>query len=219
MQKPDGQQHGELFHYVSTNTDVLGWVYERACDQPYADIVSEYLWQPLGAEHDAYITVDAHNAMRAAGGICVTPRDLARFGEMIRRRGVANGRQVVPGAWIDDINERRRSGGVGASANSPTCFRRPAIAASGTGSTATSGVLVRVRHPRPMDLHPSRGRTGDHPHGVGSNAARSRSRARLAARLRCDRGAVLVNSNASSWRSPGSRGCYRTIFSSSGNGA
>jgi CubicO group peptidase (beta-lactamase class C family) len=67
--------------------------------------LSEYLWTPLGAEHDAYITVDARNAMRAAGGICVTPRDLARFAEMIRRRGVADGRQVVPGAWIDDINE------------------------------------------------------------------------------------------------------------------
>ena len=106
LQKPDGQKHGELFHYVSTNTDVLGWVYERACDQPYADILSEYLWTPLGAERDAYITVDAHDAMRAAGGICVTPRDLARFAEMIRRRGVANGQQVVPGAWIDDINER-----------------------------------------------------------------------------------------------------------------
>lgn len=103
--KPDGKRHGELFHYVSTNTDVLGWVYERACSQPYADIVSEYLWTPLGAERDAYITVDTHNAMRAAGGMCVTPRDLARFGEMIRRRGIAEGRQVVPGAWIDDINE------------------------------------------------------------------------------------------------------------------
>src|SRR5450759_4001092 len=106
QQKPDGAKHGELFHYVSTNTDVLGWVYERACDQPYADIASEYLWTPLGAERDAYITVDTHNAMRPAGGVCVAPRDLARFGEMIRRRGIADGRQVVPGAWIDDINER-----------------------------------------------------------------------------------------------------------------
>jgi CubicO group peptidase (beta-lactamase class C family) len=106
QQKPDGRKHGEVFHYVSTNTDVLGWVYERACDQPYADITSQYLWAPLGAEHDAYITVDARNAMRAAGGICVTPRDLARFGEMIRRHGIADGRQVVPSGWLDDINTR-----------------------------------------------------------------------------------------------------------------
>ncbi len=107
--KPSGQPHGATFHYVSTNTDVLGWVFERACDQPLADIISEYLWAPLGAERDGYVTVDSHGAMRAAGGICVTPRDLARFGEMIRRRGVANGQQVVPGWWIDDINETDNS--------------------------------------------------------------------------------------------------------------
>ncbi len=104
-QKPDGQKHGGLFHYVSTNTDVLGWVYERACDRAYADILSEYLWAPLGAERDAYITVDARDAMRAAGGVCVTPRDLARFAEMMRRRGVVDGRRVVPGTWIDDISK------------------------------------------------------------------------------------------------------------------
>lgn len=104
-QKPDGKKHGTLFHYVSTNTDVLGWVYERACDQPFADIVSDYLWAPMGAEHDAYITVDSRDAMRAAGGICVTSRDLARFGELMRNRGVAQGQQIVPGWWIDDIRE------------------------------------------------------------------------------------------------------------------
>nr|WP_315831801.1 serine hydrolase [Bradyrhizobium prioritasuperba] len=106
LQKPDGRPHGETFHYVSTNTDVLGWLYERACGQPLAQLISDHIWKPLGAEHDAYITVDAHGAMRAAGGICTTPRDLARFGEMMRRRGVANGRQILPGWWVDDINTR-----------------------------------------------------------------------------------------------------------------
>jgi CubicO group peptidase (beta-lactamase class C family) len=106
LQRPDGQQHGSLFHYVSTNTDVLGWVYERAAGRPYSELISDYLWKPLGAECPAYITVDAHNAMRAAGGVCVAPRDLARFGEMMRRRGIADGRQLVPVWWIDDINER-----------------------------------------------------------------------------------------------------------------
>lgn len=104
-QKGDGKKHGETFHYVSTNTDMLGWVYERAAGRALSDLLGEYLWTPLGAETDAYITLDSEGAMRAAGGICVGARDLARFGEMIRQRGVANGRQVVPGWWIDDIND------------------------------------------------------------------------------------------------------------------
>lgn len=105
LQKPDGKTHGDTFHYVSTNTDLLGWVYERAAGRALSDLLGDYLWTPLGAETDAYVTLDAEGAMRAAGGICAAPRDLARFGEMIRQRGVANGRQVVPGWWIDDIND------------------------------------------------------------------------------------------------------------------
>lgn len=102
--KPNGKPHGKVFEYVSTNTDVLGWVYEKACNKPYAQILSEHIWAPMGAEDDAYITLDTHGASRAAGGICATLRDLARFGEMIRNRGLGNGTQVVPGGWIDDIH-------------------------------------------------------------------------------------------------------------------
>ena len=105
--RPNGTPHGQTFHYVSTNTDVLGWVYERACGESYAKILSHYLWQPMGAQHDAYITVDSRGAARVAGGICATLRDLARFGEMMRNHGISNGRQVVPAWWIDDI---RRNG-------------------------------------------------------------------------------------------------------------
>ncbi|CAL80136.1 Putative beta-lactamase family protein; putative 6-aminohexanoate-dimer hydrolase [Bradyrhizobium sp. ORS 278] len=103
--RPSGRPHGKLFHYVSPNTDVCGWVYERACGAPYAKILSDYLWQPMGAAEDASITLDSMGAGRFAGGISATARDLARFGEMIRCRGLVQGRQVVPGAWIDDIHD------------------------------------------------------------------------------------------------------------------
>jgi CubicO group peptidase (beta-lactamase class C family) len=104
--KPDATPHGETFHYVSTNTDVLGWVYERACGISYAKILGQYLWAPLGAESDAYITVDSRGAARAAGGMCASVRDLARFGELMRNHGISSaGRQVVPSAWIEDIRK------------------------------------------------------------------------------------------------------------------
>ena len=74
-QKPDGKTHGHAFHYVSTNTDLLGWVYERAAGRALSDLLGEYLWTPLGAETDAYVTLDPEGAMRAAGGICAAPRD------------------------------------------------------------------------------------------------------------------------------------------------
>jgi len=95
--------HGEAFHYVSPNSDLLGWILERASGLRFADLMASLLWQPMGAECDAYVTVDRFGSPRTASGICTTLRDLARVGELMRCRGLVNGRQVVPGWWIDDI--------------------------------------------------------------------------------------------------------------------
>jgi hypothetical protein len=94
----DGK-HGRPFHYISTNTDLLGWAIERATGRRYADLVSAFLWRPMGAERSAYITVDRLGAPRCAGGLCCTARDLARLGLVFAEGG--NG--VVPEGWLDDI--------------------------------------------------------------------------------------------------------------------
>jgi len=88
--------HGGRFHYISTNSDLLGWVIERAMGRRYADLASEHLWKPVGAERSAYITVDRLGAPRCAGGMCVTVRDLARAGLWMIEH---------PSAWIEDIEE------------------------------------------------------------------------------------------------------------------
>jgi hypothetical protein len=95
--------HGHRFHYVSTSSDMLGWIMERASGVPIAVLLSRHLWQPLGAAHDAFITLDPYGAPRTAGGICTSLADLARFGEMMRGRGVLAGRRIIPERWIEDI--------------------------------------------------------------------------------------------------------------------
>ncbi|MSU64740.1 MAG: class C beta-lactamase-related serine hydrolase [Opitutus sp.] len=98
--------HGGRFHYVSPNTDLLGWVIERSGGVRYADLVSELLWRPMGAEYGAYITVDRLGAPRCAGGMCVTTRDLARVGQLIVDGGKCGGTPVIPPAWIEDLFEQ-----------------------------------------------------------------------------------------------------------------
>ena len=98
----DGK-HGGRFHYVSPNTDLMAWVCERATGVRYAELLSERLWTPIGAEYSGYITLDRIGAARAAGGVCFTARDLARVGLLIANNGCANGKQIISEAWIDDI--------------------------------------------------------------------------------------------------------------------
>jgi len=102
LTESDGH-HGGRFWYVSPNTDLLGWIIERMSGRRYADLISELLWQPMGAAENAYITVDRLGAPRTAGGMCATTRDLARVGQMLVEGGSYRGRQVVPSSWIDMI--------------------------------------------------------------------------------------------------------------------
>jgi len=93
---------GGPFHYVSTNTDLLGWLLERTSGIRFADLMSNLLWKPIGAQCPAYITVDRLGAPRCAGGICITTMDLARVGQLIVQNGKRGDTQIIPARWIED---------------------------------------------------------------------------------------------------------------------
>jgi CubicO group peptidase (beta-lactamase class C family) len=97
----DGQ-HGGPFRYRSILTDVLAWVLEKAGQARFSDLVARELWQPMGAERDAEVTVDGHGSALADGGISATLRDAGRVGLLALRRGRARETQVIPGSWLDD---------------------------------------------------------------------------------------------------------------------
>jgi CubicO group peptidase (beta-lactamase class C family) len=96
------EPHGGAFTYRSADTDMLGWVCERAAGERMADLISTLIWQPMGAEFDAEITCDPVGTAIHDGGISATLRDLARFGQMILDDGLVEGRQAIPAAWLAD---------------------------------------------------------------------------------------------------------------------
>jgi CubicO group peptidase (beta-lactamase class C family) len=99
--------HGEKFAYKTVNADTLAAVIRRVTSKSLSDLVSERIFARLGPAQDAYFTVDPTGAEFAGGGLNLTLRDMARFGEMIRLDGRYNGQQIVPKAVVDDI---RRGG-------------------------------------------------------------------------------------------------------------
>lgn len=90
---------GWPFQYASVNTDLVGWILERVSGKTFAELVSELLWKPMGAESDALVAVDSEGSARAAGGMCVTLRDLARMGQLV----LHDGDGIVPSDWIQDM--------------------------------------------------------------------------------------------------------------------
>lgn len=104
--QPQGR-HGAAFGYRTANTDALGWILARVTGKSVAQLLSERIWSQIGAEQDAYMSVDSTGTPFAGGGLNTGLRDLARFGELIRNNGAYDGRQIIPAAAVADI---RRGG-------------------------------------------------------------------------------------------------------------
>ncbi len=102
--------HGELFAYRSIETDVLAFCLERMTGKRLPQLLSEELWQRIGAEESANITLDPAGYGMASGGLNATLRDYGRFGQLY----LEDGGGVIPPAWI----ESTRSG-------DHTLFREP----------------------------------------------------------------------------------------------
>jgi CubicO group peptidase (beta-lactamase class C family) len=92
--------HGGKFTYRSADTDMLGWVCERVASMRMADLISAYIWVPMGAQFAAEIGCDPVGTAVHDGGVSATARDLARFGQMLLQDGLAGGRRVVSSSWL-----------------------------------------------------------------------------------------------------------------------
>ena len=94
--------HGTAFEYRSCETDILGWLCERASGIRMPELLSTLIWSRIGAEQDMDAAVDPAGAVFHDGGLAATLRDLGRFGQMLLDGGVAGGEQVVPAWWLAD---------------------------------------------------------------------------------------------------------------------
>jgi CubicO group peptidase (beta-lactamase class C family) len=91
------REHGAQFSYRSIETDVLAFALERAMGKRLPQLLSEELWQKLGMEQDARITVDSTGFALADGGLNACLRDYGRFGQMVLEEGAG----IVPAGWIE----------------------------------------------------------------------------------------------------------------------
>lgn len=98
----DGE-HGEVFGYKTVNTDLMGWIISRVTGKSIPELLSEKIWEPLGTHFDGYFQIDGAGIAFAGGGFSANMRDIAMFGEMIRKKGYFNKKQVLPKSLIEDI--------------------------------------------------------------------------------------------------------------------
>ena len=104
---------GARWHYVSIDTHVLGMIIRGATGEDIPELLERHILAPLGMEKAPYYLTDGYGVSFVLGGLNVTTRDYARFGQMIAQGGQWQGRQVVPRDWVEASTSPQAPGGVG----------------------------------------------------------------------------------------------------------
>jgi CubicO group peptidase (beta-lactamase class C family) len=100
--EPEGE-HGETFGYKTPNADALGWIVARTTGRSVSELLSERVWSRIGAEREAYYTVDGLGTPFAGGGFNATLRDMARLGQLMLDEGRVGDEQVIPAEAVASI--------------------------------------------------------------------------------------------------------------------
>ena len=153
LYRPLVTEPGKRWVYNGGATALLGRLIAKATGQSLHEYARETLFDPLGiGPTDWY--ADKSGELFAASGLRMTPRDLARIGELMLRGGAWDGRAVVSGEWIArcttpvvPIDDKVQYGyqwyGGASNSRRRTCHDRTSV--SGTPRAMAVSVLRFIR--------------------------------------------------------------------------
>jgi CubicO group peptidase (beta-lactamase class C family) len=99
--KPVEYEPGTHFAYNSGATYVLSAIVQKTTGLNLVDYLEPRLFAPLGIARPYWMT--SPQGITAGGfGLSATTEDVARLGQLYLQRGVWQGRQILPAAWVDE---------------------------------------------------------------------------------------------------------------------
>ncbi|HLK97531.1 MAG TPA: serine hydrolase [Hymenobacter sp.] len=95
---PD-RQPGEQWRYFTAGVVVLGDILNQKVPGGLEKYAQEKLFQPLGITRCRW-SYTPQGVPSTAGGLRLTPLDLARFGQLYKNGGRWQGQQILPAGWV-----------------------------------------------------------------------------------------------------------------------
>lgn len=106
LSQPLEDKPGKKFAYNSGLTQFLSVIISEASGMSMKDYANQYLFNKIGTSIKFWET--DKNGNNAGGfGICMTPRDMAKFGYLYLNNGIWDGKQIIPKKWVDDSTQKQ----------------------------------------------------------------------------------------------------------------
>jgi CubicO group peptidase (beta-lactamase class C family) len=99
--RPIVEPPGTTWHYCGGASALLGRLIERGSGTTLPDFARARLFDPLQIERFEWMTGD-DGVAAPASGLRLTPRDLARIGQLVLGGGRWNATELIPRWWLED---------------------------------------------------------------------------------------------------------------------
>ena len=109
---PRAHPPGEVWHYNTGETNLVGVLVSSATGKPLAQYLQEKVWQPAGMESPATWLLGKTGHEIAGCCLQAATRDYARFGLFVLGGGQAGGKQIVPADWFAQATVKQKDIGT-----------------------------------------------------------------------------------------------------------
>jgi CubicO group peptidase (beta-lactamase class C family) len=92
---------GTFFAYSEASINTVARAIERASGVELDGFAQEFLFSPLGISRVLWLRISPGYWVWASGNLEMTPRDMAKFGQLYLDGGVWAGQQVVSSEWVE----------------------------------------------------------------------------------------------------------------------
>jgi len=99
------REPGTARQYVSIDTHVLAMVLRAATGKSLMEYLGEKIWSKVGSPAIPYYLTDGYGVAFALGGLNLTTRDYARFGQLFLDNGNWQGEQIIPSSWVSQSTD------------------------------------------------------------------------------------------------------------------
>jgi CubicO group peptidase (beta-lactamase class C family) len=102
---PVTTEPGTRFYYNGGTVNLLGVMLAYATDQSVQSFSSRYLFKPLGISNYNWQVLQPSGITFCSGDIYITPRDMAKLGQLFLNEGQWNGIQIISKEWVEQSTQ------------------------------------------------------------------------------------------------------------------
>jgi len=110
LARPVAYQPGTFFLYNTGATYMLSAIVQKLTGQTLIEFLKPRLFEPLGIENPLW-EVSPEGINTGGFGLSIVTRDIARFGQLYLQKGMWEGKQLIPAAWVEEASSKHISNG------------------------------------------------------------------------------------------------------------